>query len=131
MNLQAILEVLKQLLGGFSQIGNASKWSVLSVQYNGKSVPGSLLALSASPLEINATIKFAGAAGADVVINVIAQHHSTSKAKVLVDGVLDSDASLAFDYHGSSGNPTRWGFDFKNVTVDGVDYRINLRFDPS
>ncbi len=131
MNLQAILELLKQLLGGFDQIGDASKWSVLSVQYDGKSVPGTVTALVASPVEINATVSFKGEDGADVEINVAAKHHSTSKAKVLVNGELDADAALIFAFKGSIGNPTRWAFDFKNVTVEGEDYRINLRFDPS
>jgi hypothetical protein len=41
------------------------------------------------------------------------------------------DAALIFAFKGSVSNPSRWAFDFKNVTVDGEDYRINLRFDPS
>ena len=55
---------------------------------------------------------------------------SASQSRVKVDGALDPDARLVFALKGSFGNPTRYAFDFKNVTLDGEDLRVDTRFDP-
>lgn len=130
MNLAAIIEALKQLVGGFSSFGDATKWSVLSVQYDGKSVPGTITAFAASATSIEATVRFNGSDNNPLDVTIKAAHHSPQKAKVLVNGTLDEDAALVFAWKGGPPNPSRWAFDFKRVTVDGEDYRINLRFDP-
>jgi len=132
MNLLAILELLKQALGGFTKIKDRDKWSVLSVQFDGRSVKGEIVEFEADPKRLKIGVKFDRGEddGGSATILLEAQHHSPQNAKVLVDGELDPDARLVFAFKGGIRNPSRWAFDFKNVTFEGEDYRINLRFDP-
>lgn len=62
----------------------------------------------------------------DATIVLEARPSSLSKSKIYVGGKLDVDASMVFDVK----NQSRFAFDFKNVTIDGEDYRIDTRLDP-
>ena len=130
MNLASILEILKQLVGGFGTINDLSKWSVLSVQYAGKQVGGTVKSVHADPMTLELKVEFQPEGAEAITVQLKAVHHSPQRAKVLVDGTLDEDAALIFSWKGSPANPSRWGFDFKRVTLDGEDYRFNIRFDP-
>ncbi len=130
MNLSAILELLRQTVGA-GKLTDATKWSVLSVQSKGATTAGTLTSITVDPVlftlscVVDSTIDESA-----MQFQLKAEPHSPRKAKVSVNGDHDPDAALIFDYHGSIGNTSRWGFDFDHVTVDGQDYRINLRFDP-
>lgn len=63
-------------------------------------------------------------------IKLHAKPASLKKTRVFVNGELDPEAGLVFDFKGNFGNPSRWAFDFRPVTVDGEEFRINTRFDP-
>ena len=86
--------------------------------------------MGATPQELTFQVSFTGPGDNAMTLDITARHHSTDHAKVLVNGADDADARLIFKHKGSITNPSRWGFDFKNLTVAGEDYRVNLRFDP-
>ncbi len=129
MNLASIIEILIQLVGGFHVINDASKWSVLSVQFNGQEVPGTIASVNVNPTQIEVTVSFT-VEGQSRTVVLKAVHFSPIRARVLVNGTVDEDGALIFSWRGNIPNPSRWGFDFKRVTLDGLDYRINTRFDP-
>ncbi len=130
MNLASIIEILKQLVGGIHVINDASKWSVLSVQFNGREVPGTIQSVNVDPSQIEVTVAFAADGQTNRTVVLRAVHHSPIRARVLVNGTVDEDGALIFSWRGNIPNPSRWGFDFTRVTLDGLDYRINTRFDP-
>ncbi len=130
MNLASLIELISQLVGGIHVINDASKWSVLSVQFNGREVPGTIQSVNVDPSQIEVTVAFAADGQANRTVVLRAVHYSPSKARVLVNGTVDDDAALIFSWRGNPVNMSRWGFDFKRVTLDGLDYRINTRFDP-
>jgi hypothetical protein len=129
MNLKAIIETILQIVG-LAKWSDKSKWSLLSVQFSGETVNGTLNSLKADALGLEAKVSFLGEDGAPISVTVKAVHHSPTRMRVLVDGTADPDASLIFAYKGGPLNPSRWAFDFVRATVNGADYRINLRFDP-
>lgn len=129
MNLKAIIGTILQIVG-LSKWGDKTKWSLLSVQFSGQTVPGTLNSIKADALGLEANVSFVGEDDAAIKVTVKAVHHSPTRLRVLVDGAVDADASLIFAFKGGPLNPSRWGFDFVRVTINGVDYRINLRFDP-
>ena len=66
--------------------------------------------------------------GTPVVIH--AKPSSTARSKIDVNGDSDPDARMVFAYKGTILNPTRYAFDFKRITLDGEEYRVDTRFDP-
>jgi len=66
----------------------------------------------------------------DKEVKLAALPYTATKTKVLVNDEVDADAALIFAYKGSPFNPSRWGFDFKRVTLGDEDFRFNFRYDP-
>jgi hypothetical protein len=137
MNLVATLQLLRQAVG-IEKILDTTHWSLFSVQSRGQQLQASLVSIAvARDLNIiHAVVKVTvPAAGEDqpeqeIEMDLKAVPGTVNRAHILVNDARDMDANLTFDYAGRLGNLSRWAFDFVNVTVDGVDYRVNLRFDP-
>jgi hypothetical protein len=117
--------IIGLLSGSAEKRNDEENWSVDIEQSGEPRRKGEVTAVSLEAQGLNLTIK-----DGDKEIELAALPHKANKVKVLVDGELDPDAVLVFAFKGSFGNPSRWGFDFKRVTIDDEDYRFNCRFDP-
>lgn len=122
----SILNVLKIAAGSTLERRNDPKyWSVDIEPSGGNKRKGKVTGVSFEATDLTLTVDDAGTER-----TLTAHPVSASKTKVLVDGDWDSDAVLVFDPKPSLGNPTRYAFDFKRVTIDGEDHRFNFRYDP-
>lgn len=100
-------------------------WSVDIEQSGEPRRKGKITAVSLEVQGLNLTIE-----DGSKEIELAALPHTSHKLKVLVNGDLDPDAALIFAFKGNFTNRSRWGFDFKRVTLDDEDHRFNCRFDP-
>lgn len=130
-NIGGILSLLRQVVGA-DKMTEPDLWSVLTIEVEGSNddLKGTVSDVQNVPVNtLSITIDYTEG-GTDKQVVLKASASTVKMAKISVNDKDDSDARLIFSNKGNIGNPSRWGFDFKEITIDGKDYRFNLRFDP-
>ena len=124
ITLEAIMHVL-DLASSLSKRNDKQFWKV-GIETPGE--PNRSATVTAVSLEITGlhlTIQ-----DGDKEIKLADLPSTATRTKVLVNDEPDPDAAMVFDIKASPGNPSRFAFDFRRVTLDGKDHRFNFRYDP-
>lgn len=124
ITMEAILQVLN-LAGALNARNDKQFWKG-GIETSGE--PNRPLTVTAVSLEITGlhlTVQ-----DGDKEIKLADLPLNATHTKVLVNGERDVDAAMVFAVKGSPGNPTRFAFDFRRVTLEGKDHRLNFRYDP-
>jgi len=103
-------------------------WSGWISAENNSGVPRRPLTVSAVRFDVNGlelTVKDEA-----TTYKLKAIPRDSSHTTVSLNDAVVADAALVFSFRGTIFNPSRYGFDFRPILIDGGMARFNMRYDP-
>ena len=125
ISLNGILALLKSAAGqAWENRNDPEGWECHIEQAGEAPREGRLTMISFEPTLIVFDVQF----GKRVIRIEATPGSSVGPMRVKVDGERDSDARVVYKPVPSFGNPARFHLDFRRVTVDGEDLRVDLAY---
>jgi len=126
ITLSSIIDMLKHLAEkAYQDRNNPAKWEA-NIEEAGQ--PKRKVEVTSASVEAEGFQFVIKDTSEEITLHAYPSLASSKKLKVDVNGSLDADAAVIYKPVPSLGNPARFHMDFKRVTLNGEDVRINLAF---
>lgn len=126
ITLSSILDMLKHFADqAYKDRNNATKWEANIEEAGQPKRKAEVVSASVEPEGFEFVIKDGTE---NINLRAYPSLSSSKKLKVDVNGELDSDAAVIYKPVPSFANPARFHMDFKRVTINGEDVRVNLAY---